>query len=527
MITAAAVVMSISFAALIAAQVSFMRMFGVGLTLAVLVDATLVRMVLVPAFMHVMGGWNWWAPRAAGPAAPADRHQRVRPGRRRRHAPDRTKSGRAMVSDDGHSASVTVQPLKRRRAPRGSGEHLREEILDATTDLLMETGHAKAVSIRSVAQRVGVTPPSIYLHFADKDALLDAVCARYFERLDEVMQQVAADQPSTIDRLRAQGLAYVRFAMQTPELYRIATMGEGRPGSDVDMTLNSSAFVHMRNSIESLMAEGIYPPGDATMAALELWTVAHGVAALLISRPYLPFGDVEEFADRVMRSACCGHIVTAIDRARHATAGGRRTDEGTRRWLTPRATGTVDNPFFARLWSTLSAREPESIRRLRRENLAGLTGRVLEVGAGTGTNFEFYPPTVTEVVADRARARLAVLARQAAGKAPIPVTVSTDTVERYAVSATGSRSTPWSARWCCARSTTPMPFCGNCSRCCGPVASFATSSTWRAPACGRGCSGWPTRPCGRGCSATATPTGTPSGRSSTPGSRWAAPGASG
>ncbi|WNG80767.1 MMPL family transporter [Mycobacterium sp. ITM-2016-00316] len=62
-ITAAALVMSISFAALIAAEVSFMRMFGVGLTLAVLVDATLVRMVLVPAFMHVLGGWNWWAPK--------------------------------------------------------------------------------------------------------------------------------------------------------------------------------------------------------------------------------------------------------------------------------------------------------------------------------------------------------------------------------------------------------------------------------------------------------------------------------
>ena len=43
-VTAAALLMSISFAALIAAQVSFMRMFGVGLTLAVLVDATLVRM---------------------------------------------------------------------------------------------------------------------------------------------------------------------------------------------------------------------------------------------------------------------------------------------------------------------------------------------------------------------------------------------------------------------------------------------------------------------------------------------------
>jgi hypothetical protein len=56
-------VMSISFAALIAAQVSFMRMFGLGLTLAVLADATLVRMVLVPAFMHVLGRWVWWAPK--------------------------------------------------------------------------------------------------------------------------------------------------------------------------------------------------------------------------------------------------------------------------------------------------------------------------------------------------------------------------------------------------------------------------------------------------------------------------------
>ncbi|MGA5466610.1 MMPL family transporter [Mycobacterium sp. NPDC050041] len=61
-ITAAAAVMSISFAALIAANVAFMRMFGLGLTLAVLADATLVRMILVPAFMRVLGRWNWWSP---------------------------------------------------------------------------------------------------------------------------------------------------------------------------------------------------------------------------------------------------------------------------------------------------------------------------------------------------------------------------------------------------------------------------------------------------------------------------------
>lgn len=62
-ITAAALVMSISFAALSASQVSFMRMFGLGLTLAVAMDATLIRTVLVPAFMHVFGRTNWWAPK--------------------------------------------------------------------------------------------------------------------------------------------------------------------------------------------------------------------------------------------------------------------------------------------------------------------------------------------------------------------------------------------------------------------------------------------------------------------------------
>ena len=93
---------------------------------------------------------------------------------------------------------------------------------------------------------------------------------------------------------------------------------------------------------------------------------------------------------------------------------------------------TVDHPFFARLWIAMSSREPASLRRLRRENLAGLSGRVLEVGAGTGTNFAFYPATVTEVVAVEPERRLAALAAAAASTAQIPVTVDTGTVEKFA-----------------------------------------------------------------------------------------------
>jgi RND superfamily putative drug exporter len=62
-VTAAAALMAIVFAALIGSKVAFMQLFGLGLTLAVLADATLVRGILVPAFMRLMGRYNWWAPK--------------------------------------------------------------------------------------------------------------------------------------------------------------------------------------------------------------------------------------------------------------------------------------------------------------------------------------------------------------------------------------------------------------------------------------------------------------------------------
>jgi RND superfamily putative drug exporter len=62
-VTAAALLMAIVFATMASSQVSFIMLFGTGLTLAVLMDATVVRGILVPAFMRLAGKWNWWAPR--------------------------------------------------------------------------------------------------------------------------------------------------------------------------------------------------------------------------------------------------------------------------------------------------------------------------------------------------------------------------------------------------------------------------------------------------------------------------------
>jgi SAM-dependent methyltransferase len=92
---------------------------------------------------------------------------------------------------------------------------------------------------------------------------------------------------------------------------------------------------------------------------------------------------------------------------------------------------TLNHPLCARLLGVMSRHEPEPMRAWRRENLAGLSGRVLEIGAGTGTNFTLYPGTVTEVVAIEPERRLTETAAEAAKSAPVPVTVHHRTIEAF------------------------------------------------------------------------------------------------
>lgn len=77
------------------------------------------------------------------------------------------------------------------------------------------------VSLRGVARRAGVTPPAVYRHFADKDALLAAVAAECAERLANVMIAAAAEgAEDPLEAFRAIGIALVRFAVENPEHFR-------------------------------------------------------------------------------------------------------------------------------------------------------------------------------------------------------------------------------------------------------------------------------------------------------------------
>ena len=94
---------------------------------------------------------------------------------------------------------------------------------------------------------------------------------------------------------------------------------------------------------------------------------------------------------------------------------------------------SFDNRFFSATWSAIARREPPEIKELRAENLRGLTGRVLEVGAGTGSNFSLYPSTVTSVMALEPESGLRPQAEDAAAAAAIPVTVTAGVFEDLTV----------------------------------------------------------------------------------------------
>src|SRR4051794_40684090 len=137
-------------------------------------------------------------------------------------------------------------------------------------DLLRETGSEEAMSLRAVAQRVGVSVPSIYLHFADKQALVDAVCEEVFAALDAQMQAAAREGTDVFDALRLQGIAYVKFAVANPEHYRIVLMRKHDPqtgGEHADFVMASSAFAHFVGSVQDCVDAGVLE-GDAGALAL-------------------------------------------------------------------------------------------------------------------------------------------------------------------------------------------------------------------------------------------------------------------
>jgi len=207
-------------------------------------------------------------------------------------------------------ASTKPSSTKRPRAKRGEGDKLRAQILGAANDLLMETGDQEAVSIRAVAERVGVTPPSIYMHFADKNELLFAVCEQHFDALDRVIQQATEGIEDPLEALRQGGRAYVQFGLDNPEQYRILFMSKPAAAPDgfqEERLKGSSAFDHLVEMVHTGVSAGVFA-GDPVMIAICLWASVHGVTSLLLSHPNFPWPDREAVIDAVLATPMFGLV---------------------------------------------------------------------------------------------------------------------------------------------------------------------------------------------------------------------------
>ena len=168
---------------------------------------------------------------------------------------------------------------------------LRTACLRAARDLLEENGTA-GLSLRAVARRAGVSPTAPYRHYADRDALLSAVAAQGYRELAAYLAS-AHPAPVTPDDLAAVAVAYVRFALEHPALFRVMFVEPCDPTSPerVDATAVISGYV---NGI----VRHAFPGADPDALSTAVWALVHGLAFLHLDGK-LDAASPDAVADRV------------------------------------------------------------------------------------------------------------------------------------------------------------------------------------------------------------------------------------
>ena len=158
---------------------------------------------------------------------------------------------------------------------------LRASLVSAGLDLLKKQT-VDDISLREVARSVGVSATAVYRHFPDKQALLYALCEEGREILAEAQRVAMAVSGGGQKGFDATGLAYVRFALANPSLFRL--MAKTRP-SDVPRDTGKPAVNVAMQVLQSNVAK-ILPKGatnrEQQVRAIRAWSLAHGVAMLIL-----------------------------------------------------------------------------------------------------------------------------------------------------------------------------------------------------------------------------------------------------
>jgi AcrR family transcriptional regulator len=207
----------------------------------------------------------------------------------------------------------------RQRNRRGEGTRLRAELIEAAARLLEATGDAQVLTLAAVAREAGIAAPSIYRHFADRNALVEAVVADRFDRLDDslvgAMAGAMADGLGPAGALRACCRAYCRFGLEHPGHYDVLfranlALDPARPGDRP----GERVFGRLVAAVQSCIDSGAARRGDANPMAVNVWVALHGIVSLRISRPNHAWPP----ADVLIEAVLSGQVWRALSSIRRA-----------------------------------------------------------------------------------------------------------------------------------------------------------------------------------------------------------------
>ncbi|MFE7114420.1 TetR/AcrR family transcriptional regulator [Streptomyces sp. NPDC057654] len=160
--------------------------------------------------------------------------------------------------------------------PQASTYHhgdLRAACLRAARELLEEDGSA-GLSLRAVARRAGVSATAPYRHYADRDALVSAVAAEGYRELAAHLA-AAHPAPTTPDDLAAVAVAYVRFALDHPALFRVMFAEPCDPDNEERAAATAAISAYVRDIVRHA-----FPGADPDALSTPVWALVHGLAFL-------------------------------------------------------------------------------------------------------------------------------------------------------------------------------------------------------------------------------------------------------
>ena len=182
-------------------------------------------------------------------------------------------------------------------------EALRQSILDAASQLVVEQGHQN-LSIRKIADKIEYAPSTIYLYFQDKYEILASICVEVFDQLSAKLLELQESELDTLTKFKRGLRCYIDFGLANPSYYMVTFLTPW-PELPADHPVTESrgpdesgvrAFGYLRAAIQRGIDEGIFRNEDANMLGQATWLAIHGMTCGIIcmgESPHFPWVDRE------------------------------------------------------------------------------------------------------------------------------------------------------------------------------------------------------------------------------------------